>query len=170
VSSSREDAEGTHLIAVGFPSAQDADRALALVRRLADEKRLTLKDAAVVVKSGHDHVELRQTHQSTLGDSAVGGGTIGLLVGLLVGLPIAGALAGIGGGGGLAAIDRGISDDRMRRFGKELAPGHAALFALVADVDWAALRERLAPLGGTFAVSQLDAAVVAALAGESAGP
>jgi uncharacterized membrane protein len=161
----------THLIAVAYESADDAERALSAVRGLADEKVVSLKDAAVVVKTHADRVELRQTRQAAVGDSVVGGGTIGLLVGLVVGLPIAGALAGIGGGGGLAAFDRGISDKRMRRFGQELKPGHAALFALVENVtDWALVRERLAPYGGDVAVSQLDAAVVAALAGESAGP
>ena len=165
------DSDEAHLVAVAYGSEENANRALDAVRELAEEKELALKDAAVVVKTAGGRVELRQTRQPAVGDSIVGGGTIGLLLGLVVGIPIAGALAGLGGGGGLAAFDRGISDDRMRRFGDELEPGHAALFALVAEVvDWTRVHARLAPLGGDVAVSQLDAAVIAALAAGSAGP
>jgi uncharacterized membrane protein len=70
----------------------------------------------------------------------------------------------------LAVFDRGISDDRMRRFGEELGAGHAALFALVADVDWAQLHERLSFYGGEVAASELDEDVVASLASGSTGP
>jgi uncharacterized membrane protein len=171
VRSPKEPEESAHLIAVAYESERDATLALEAMRKLADEQGLALKDAAVVLKTADEHVELRQTRQHAVGDSVVGGGTIGLLVGLVLGVPIAGALAGLGGGGAVAAFDRGISDDRMRRFGAELEPGHAALFALVADVaDWLRLYDLIAPYGGEVAVSQLDAAVIAALGADSAGP
>jgi uncharacterized membrane protein len=76
----------------------------------------------------------------------------------------------LAGGGGLAVFDRGISDKRMRSIGAELEPGHAALFALVADVDWALLHERLSAYGGEVAASELDDEVVAALEPGSTGP
>ena len=121
----------------------DAERALAALRDLAEERALVLKDAALVVKDDAGHVELRQSKELAAGESVVSGGSIGLLLGLAIGVPVAAALLGLAGGGGLAMFDRGISDDRMRRFGEEL-DRHAALFALVADVDWAQLHERLA--------------------------
>jgi uncharacterized membrane protein len=87
-----------------------------------------------------------------------------------VGVPVAAALLGLAGGGGLAAFHRGISDKRMRKFGEELPSGHAALFALVAEVDWERLHERLSPYGGEVAASELDDEVVAALGSGSAEP
>jgi uncharacterized membrane protein len=123
----------------------------------------------VVVKDEAGRVELRQTRLAA-GETVVSGGSIGLLLGLAVGVPVAAALIGLAGGGGLAAFHRGISDKRMRKFGEELPPGHAALFALVADVDWALLHERLSGYGGDVAASELDEAVVAALDSGSAGP
>jgi uncharacterized membrane protein len=137
---------------------------------LAREHSLELKDAAVVVKDDADRVMLRQTQELAAGEKVVSGGSIGLLLGLAVGVPIAAALLGLAGGGGLAVFDRGISDKRMRRLGKELPPGHAALFALVAKVDWERLHERLAPYGGEVAASELDDEVVAALGPASAEP
>ena len=159
-----------HLIAVGYEQEEIAERALAALRDLADEHALELKDAALVVKDDAGRVELRQAKELAAGEAVVSGGSIGLLIGLAVGVPVAAALLGLAGGGGLAVFDRGISDDRMRRFGEELRAGHTALFALVADVDWAQLHERLSPYGGEVAASELDEDVVASLASGSAGP
>ena len=160
----------SYLIAVGYEQEETAESALASVRDLAKEHALELKDAALVVKDDTERVELRQTRELAAGEAVVSGGSIGLLLGLAVGVPIAAAALGLAGGGGLAVFDRGISDKRMRKFGEELPTGHAALFALVAEVDWALLHERLAPYGGEIAASELDDEVVAALASGSTGP
>jgi uncharacterized membrane protein len=157
------------LIAVGYRSEEIAERALATLGDLAREDALELKDAALVVKDDAGRVELRQTRLAA-GESVVSGGSIGLLLGLAVGVPVAAAMLGLAGGGGLAAFHRGISDKRMRKFGEELPPGHAAFFALAADVNWPLLHERLSPYGGEVAASELDEAVVAALDPGSAGP
>jgi uncharacterized membrane protein len=160
----------SYLIAVGYEREETAEQALASVRDLAQEHALELKDAAIVVKDAADRVELRQTRELAAGEALVSGGSIGLLLGLAVGAPVAAALIGLAGGGGLAVFDRGISDKRMRSIGAELEPGHAALFALVADVDWALLHERLSAYGGEVAASELDDEVVAALEPGSTGP
>ncbi|HET7855917.1 MAG TPA: DUF1269 domain-containing protein [Gaiellaceae bacterium] len=160
----------SYLIAVAYEHEQTAERALASVRDLARERALDLKDAAIVVKVDAKHVELRQTRQLAAGEAVVSGGSIGLLLGLAVGAPVAAAVLGLAGGGGLAVFDRGISDERMRKFGADLEPGHAALFALVADVEWPLLHERLAAYGGEVAASELDEEVLAALTSGAGGP
>jgi hypothetical protein len=43
----------------------------------------------------------------------------------------------------------------MRTLGRELAPGRALLFLLVADADVPAVREQLGPYGGELAVSEV---------------
>jgi uncharacterized membrane protein len=159
-----------YLIAVGYEREEIAERALASLRELAEERALELKDAAVVVKVDAEHVELRQTRDLAVGEAVVSGGSIGLLLGLAVGTPVAAALLGLAGGGGLAAFDRGISDKRMRKFGTELAPGHAALFALVAGVDWPRVHDRLSAYGGEVAASEVDEEVAAALGSGPTGP
>jgi uncharacterized membrane protein len=159
-----------YLIAVAYERERDADGALGSLRALAQEDAIELKDAAIVVKHEDGRVELQQSRELAAGEAVVSGGSIGLLLGLAAGVPVAAALLGLAGGGGLAVFDRGISNKRMRRFGEELGPGHAALFALVADVDWAQLHERLSPYGGEVAASELDDDVVAALGSGSTGP
>lgn len=158
---------GMHLLAVACEDKETAERGLAALRALERERGLVLKDAAIAVRNAGGKVELDQTRQPSTGDRLVGGGSIGLLLGLLVGVPVVGALAGLGGGGGLAAFDRGIPDDRMRRVAEELEAGRAALFALASKVDWARLRETLDPLGGELLVAQLDDV---AIGGLGAGP
>jgi uncharacterized membrane protein len=160
----------THLIAATYEREEIADRALGALTDLADQGKLALKDAVVVVKAANGKVELRQTQEPSAGDGIVGGGTIGLLLGLALGIPVAGSLVGMVGGGGATAIDRGVSDERMRRYGAELEAGQAALFALVADADWPLLRERLTPYGGEIAASEVDDEVAAALGPNSTGP
>jgi uncharacterized membrane protein len=60
-------------------------------------------------------------------------------------------------------IDTGIDDGRMRRLGTELEPGHAALCALIGEADWAALRERMAPIVGELLVVELTPEAEAAV-------
>jgi len=145
-----------HLLVVAYERRETAERALAALQSLEQEHGLALKDAAIAVRTADGKVRLDQTRQLATGDGLVAGGSIGMLIGLLVGLPVVGALAGLAGGGGFAAFDRGIPDDRMRRFAEELEAGHAAVFALATDVDWPRVRETLDPLGGELLVAQLD--------------
>jgi uncharacterized membrane protein len=152
----------THLIAVAYESLDQAERATVAVRDLAGEHGLALRDAAIVVRSA-EHVELRQTRALAAGEGIVGGGAVGFLLGLGLGIPVAAAVVGMASGGGWSLVDRGIDDGRMRRLGERLEPGHAALFALAAEIDWERLRQTLDPYGGELIASEVDEAVAAAL-------
>jgi uncharacterized membrane protein len=138
----------TTLIAAAYADAAAADDALERVRALPG-----VDDAAVVLRNDEGAVELRQGRQPAVGETVVAGGTIGLVVGFVLGGPIAGALAGMAGGGGWGARDTGIPDERMRRFGRELDRGRAAVFALVEDADEVA--RSLEPYEGELAVTEL---------------
>lgn len=126
------------LVAAAYADAALADAALA--RALEGGG---VEDAAVVSRAEDGSVALRQALLPAVGDGVVGGGTIGFVVGLVLGGPILGAVAGVAAGGGWAAWDRGIPDERMKEFGRGLRPGAAAVFALVDDVEEA--ERRLAP-------------------------
>ncbi|HEX4526433.1 MAG TPA: DUF1269 domain-containing protein [Gaiellaceae bacterium] len=114
-----------------------------------------IHDAAIVVKHDDGRVELQQSRELAAGEGIVGGGAIGLLLGLALAVPVAGALVGLAGGAGFAALDRGISNDHMRQLGATIARGNAVLFVLVEDVDWEKLRERLALFGGDLVTSEV---------------
>ena len=144
------------LIAVAYDSEALAERALATVGELRDEHVLTVHDAAIVRKLDDGRVQLQQSKELAVGEGVVSGGSIGLLLGLALAVPVAGALVGLAAGGGFAALDRGVSDKRMRKIGATLEPGHAAMFVLADDVDLAILAERLAPYGGTVLTADVE--------------
>lgn len=152
-----------NLIAVAYDTRELAESALGVVRGLGDEHALVLRDAAIVIKQVDGRVELQQTHALAAGEGMVSGGAIGLLLGLALAVPVAGGLVGLAGGAGLAALDRGISDEHMRKLGATIALGHAVLFALVEQVDWTRLEDGLALCGGKVVVSEVDDDVLALL-------
>ena len=143
------------LIAVAYDTAEAAESARDELRTLAAGNPDALEDAAVVVKRPDGRVELRQSKDLSAGDGFVAGGAVGLLLGLAVGGPIGGALIGMAGGIGFGSLDRGVPDDRMRRFGDELEPGHAAVFALVREPDLAELRRCLLRHGGELVITEV---------------
>jgi uncharacterized membrane protein len=144
-----------NLVAVGYHSTELAEAALGAVRTLGDEHALVIDDAAIVVKHDDGRVELQQSRELAAGEGIVGGGAIGLLLGLALAVPVAGALVGLAGGAGFAALDRGISNEEMRKLGATISRGNAVLFVLVEDVDWEKLRERLAPFDGDVVTSEV---------------
>jgi uncharacterized membrane protein len=145
------------LIAVAYETVDSAESARDELFTLAAGNPDALEDAAVVVKLADGRVELRQSKDLAVGDGFVAGGAVGLLLGLALGGPVAGALVGMAGGGGFGFLDRGVSDDRMRRFGDELEPGHAAVFALVREPDLEELRRCLLRHGGELVVTDVPA-------------
>ena len=151
------------LIAVAYDTTELADSALGVVRGLSDEHALVLHDAAIVLKRADGRVELQQTRELAAGEGIVSGGAIGLLLGLALAVPVAGAIVGLAGGAGIAALDRGISNEHMKKLGATVARGHAVLFVLVGEVDWDALRERLARLDGELVVSEVTPDVMSLL-------
>jgi uncharacterized membrane protein len=159
----------SHLLAVAYRDKETADRALACLHELRRDHAVTVDDAVVAVRLENGKVTLDQTRQLAAGDGLVAGGSLGLLLGIMIGIPVAGAIAGLSGGGGIAAVDRGIRDESMKELAEGLEPGHAALFALVKKVDWERLRAALAPLGGELLTAQLDDVVIDSLGGAATG-
>jgi uncharacterized membrane protein len=153
------------------PDREHAETALGAIEELGRQGALRLVDAAIVVRTKEGRVDLYQSHEVSVGEGLVGGGTAGILAGLMLGVPIAGPIVGLAVGAGIGALDRGIDDARMRRLGAELQPGHAALCVLVGDVDWPPVRERMAPLVGELLVTELTPEAEEALReAQSQGP
>jgi uncharacterized membrane protein len=130
------------LISVAFTTHDQAEVALGAALALDP------KDAVVVVRGTDGRIQLHQTHQTSIGEGAIAGGTAGLLAGLLVGLPVAGALAGLVAGGGFGARDTGIPDEQLRALGKSLDADQAVLCVLVEPGGASALTAALEPFGG----------------------
>ncbi len=138
----------SELIAIAFPSEDDAmkvrDRLVALQR----EHLVDLEDAAVVVKDSDGHVKLQQIHNLTVAGAA-SGGFWGLLLGLLFLAPGLGVAVGAATGALAGALaDVGVDDGFMKELGSTLAPGSSALFLLVRKATPDKVVAEIEPFGG----------------------
>jgi uncharacterized membrane protein len=140
-------------LGVVFQTATAAEEALPTVRDLDDRPEVSVRDAAIVIRTEGGRIELVQTREVALGEGVVGGGTVGLVAGLLLGLPVGGALLGLAGGGLFGMRDTGIPDGRLRELGADLKPGQAVLCVLV---DANALAQTREALGRYGAVAEVD--------------
>lgn len=148
----------SELVAVGYPDAATAERALEAAMRLEDERLLELEDAVVVEHRQDGRVLLHPGVGLGALESAAGA-LLGGAIGTLFLAPLLGVAIGAAAGATRAALDDlGIPDDFMRRLGASLPPGRAALILLVRGLDPdevpLALRER----GGQVLRSSITAA------------
>ncbi len=119
------------LTAIGFPTADGADRALATLEQLQKQKLIEVQDAAVVSwPPGKTRPQTRQA-RSMVGVGALGGMFWGMLFGLIFLIPLVGAAVGAGIGALSAAlVDVGIDDKFINQVKSQVTPGTSALFAL----------------------------------------
>ena len=139
----------TSFVAVVFESAAAAEGALPAVHALDADSDVSVRDAAIVVRTERGRIELQQTRDIAAGEAVVVGGTAGLVAGLLFGVPVGGALLGLAGGTLFGIRDTGIPDSRLRKVGEDLNPGQAVLCVLV-DTGLARAREALGRYGTVF--------------------
>ena len=142
----------TTFVAVVLENEHAPDDALATVRVLEEQEDVSVRDAAVVMRTELGRIELQQTRQIAPGEGVVGGGTVGLVAGLLLGLPVGGALLGLAGGALLGLRDTGIPNKRLRKLGEDLQPGQSVLCVLVDADAVPRAREVLQHYGTAFEV------------------
>ena len=130
------------LFGLSFDSLNRAQQFMLAVNGLAQDHKMHLVDAVLVVK-GDDHVRVRETIDPQPGRSAltaaVWTGLLGLILGGLVGW-IVGIVLGAGVGAVAAkVIDRGIPDDWIAWFKEVIQPHTATVVVLAGAIDQAAL-------------------------------
>jgi len=114
-----------------FDSPDGAERAEAILLRMAREGDIDIEDAATV-SWGHDQKKPRTRHLTELTGGKAGWGAFwGLLFGLLFFVPLLGTAVGAGVGA-LAGhfADTGIDHDFIRSVQDKVTPGTSALFLL----------------------------------------
>jgi uncharacterized membrane protein len=156
------------LIALRYPTRAVAETAAAELEALVDEKKVKVRDSAIVVKEAGGRVELHQTRELSVGQGLIAGGTVGFLLGLAVGGPIGAAVVGMAAGGGFGVFDTGIRNKRLRSLGDDLEPGQAALVVLVTSAEWAEARERMSSHHGELLLAELSDEALAALESDAA--
>lgn len=130
-------------IVVKYPQKETAAAALAVVKQLAKEDIVKLKDVVAITKTEKGKIKLHQTADDSAGKGFLKGGVIGLIFAVLFG-GAAWLVAGAALGTAFAMFDRGIKDKLLKELGEDMTSDESALAALIEEADWATLQERMA--------------------------
>jgi uncharacterized membrane protein len=147
----RDGAGPDMLFGLSFDSLNRAQQFMLAVNGLAQDHKMHLVDAVLVVK-GDDHVRVRETIDPQPGRTALRAAVWTGLVGLIVGGPV-GWIVGIVVGAGVGAIaakviDLGIPDDWVAWFKEAVRPHTATVVVLAGAIDHAALGAEVARFPG----------------------
>ena len=153
-----------------FPTALAADAAELHVKRLEEQRAVTVHDwVSIIWFEGDDEPRTRQRHSS---GKAAGKGTLwGVVIGSVLGGPIAGAVVGAtAASAGHRLLRGGVSETFVREVRDRIRPGTSALLVL-SDALGA---DEVAAVGGdrpdvTVLRAHVDAAGEGTLAGPAAG-
>jgi uncharacterized membrane protein len=143
------------IVIASFITPNGAEQALALITGA----QVSVGTTAVVTRDDHGEVRFTESHDWSIGKSALVGAIAGLL------LPGVGTLT-LAAGGALAAylIDGGFPDALLTQMGEGLAAASSMLVMLVADLDVARATEIVTQLGGTVIGTSTESDLAAAIA------
>ena len=121
------------LIAIAYPNLETAREVTRNVGEAQKAHLIELEDLVIVEKRSDGKIKLHQP--SLAGVGAAGGALWGGLIGLIFFMPLFGMAIGAASGAAAGALsDAGVDDQFMKELGEELAPGNAAVIALVRNV------------------------------------
>jgi uncharacterized membrane protein len=144
------------LVAIGYPSVDDAQGALETLGRLATEHAIELDDVVIAERKQNGKIKLHQA-RSTTGAGAAGGALWGGLIGLIFLMPLFGLAIGAASGAAAGALtDVGVDDNFMKEVGAHLEPGNAALFVLFRSATADKVIPEIRKFGGTVIQTSLD--------------
>jgi uncharacterized membrane protein len=135
------------LIVVAFDHFDDARNALASLRSLEREGRISFEDTAIVERDPDGTAHVRNEVSGTTETATVIGAVIGGFVSFV--FPLVGAAIGAAVGATVgAALDRGVSPGFVDDVRETLRPGRSALFLVVRAADLDAAIAGLRPFRG----------------------
>ena len=135
------------LIVVAFDHFDDARNALASLRSLERDGRISFEDTAIIERDPDGKAHVKNEVSGTTETATVLGAAIGGIVSFV--FPLIGAALGAAVGAAIgAALDRGVSADFIDDVKKTLRPGRSALFLVVRQSDLDATIAALRPFRG----------------------
>jgi uncharacterized membrane protein len=142
----------THtFVVVTFDDMDKADQMLKIMKDLEHERKLTLDDAAILVKNEEGELRVKDLGEFTAKRGAVTGGVAGLVVGTILGGPIGGVILGAAAGAFAGnKMDLGISNDKIEAVGESMEQAGSAFFAKIEAADMELLTIVLKQSGGTL--------------------
>jgi uncharacterized membrane protein len=161
------------LVVVTFDDVGKADEAQQILKALEKKGTTETRNIAVLVKEQDGKTALRETADVDAKRGALFGAITGGLVGLLGGPAgvVLGAAAGAATGRVAAdKIDRGFSDEYLKRVQDALQPGTSALVTLIEHEAVGRVAASLKDLDGQFVRQRLTHDLVGQLLADQAEP
>jgi uncharacterized membrane protein len=152
----------SNLIVMTFNTRDAAREVRQALRELEGSGRLSLDDAAVIVKDADGKLNVDNEVDRGVKIGAIGGGLLGLLLSFM--FPVAGIVVGAAGGALVGRLaDLGIDQQFVKDVSTALQPNSSALFVIVRDTDPSIVISALEPYRGTLHHTTLDPTVEAEL-------
>jgi len=150
------------LFVVAYEGRDTADQVYEVLRDLEKQKLrdIDIKTAATVNRKDDGKLKLRHRRRLTVGKGVLGGGALGLILASTG----AGLLVGAGIGALLGSTKSGDRRDAKEFLEDKLGANDSALVILVADADWSAVDDAVAPYNGTELAVELSADAEAQIA------
>ncbi len=145
-------------LVIKYPKADTAMEALAVLKELAGDKVVKLKDAVAVTKTEKGKIKLHQTKDDSPGKGFIKGGFIGILFAALFG-PAGWIVLGATAGAALASFDRGVKNKLLKELGQSMSASESAVAILVEHADWPTAVERMKShnFGGQVVIEEIVA-------------
>ena len=143
------------LIVVAFDHFDDAKTAMASLRSLEGQGRISFEDTAIVQRDPDGKAHVRNEVSGTTETATAVGAVIGGILTFafpLVGVAVGAALGAVVG----QLLDRGVSSTFVNEVKTTLRPGRSALFLVVRASDADATLAALRPYSGDVIQTTLD--------------
>jgi uncharacterized membrane protein len=146
------------LLAAAYPNREHAQTTIDMLEKMHRALTITLKDATLVTRNEDGKIEVHETDELTTGKGAKRGAVIGGVVGLIFppSILLTGALGGAIGGFLGRLRDTGIKNEEVKKLAEGLAPGQAAVIALVTDDTVVAAQNALSGYEGELVISSVS--------------
>jgi uncharacterized membrane protein len=135
--------EKVSFVVISYSGWHTAADALSVLKTLAKEDEISIRDAVAVYKDEDGKIRLYKGAGKTQRKGVIAGGTAGLIVGvLLLGWPLVGLAIGAAAGaatGGISNLDK----DVKKHLAEELQPYDSALCLVVSEANWPIVLERM---------------------------
>src|SRR5687768_8957564 len=140
-----------------FDTSDGARDALDLLRKLQDQRLITIRDTAYVYWEADAKRPKTKELGKLTGAGALGGAFWGLLFGLIFFIPVLGAAIGAGVGALAGSLSRaGIDDDFISDVRAAVTPGTSALFVLSENAVIDRVAEQFKQTGASLLTTNLS--------------